>query len=180
MSRIVIVLKDQEGNPSGAMSLDRKDVLECAYNLIQHALVMTLSSHQSLGETTMEAFQNIKIESETIEGKKQLVKKQMPSFTYAPAYNDQARNNNFNVTDEEDMKRVWQWLHEDAPYALPIEDFFKMRADMIEKMQAARKEAEDRAKAEAGGDASLNSPDLAPAGAKLVNLHGEALTPDNV
>lgn len=139
-NRITFLLKDEQGNGHSMVSLPREAVLEAVYNIVEGRLLLVLTSFKGVGTTDVEPVRNVSVNSQG--GRP--VKKQLDGYTTRELYSYSVSNNQATIEDQGDIKRIWEWLGHDQE--CPAEDLFKMRQDMLDRIQKEKEEREKAAK----------------------------------
>lgn len=179
--RITIIIADPTGTPHTVFSIGRNDILHCQYNCIKGHLQIHLRSSMVKGVTEVEPVQNVKVESKPDhEGKMQKQKIPTGAFTTRELFYMEGENDRFQVSRDEDVIRIWDWINEgNSEEEVTGVQLIQMKKDILDQMELARKAAEERQKQTeenaVTADDIMNKNTPASEPGKLVSLDGKPL-----
>jgi len=171
--RLSLRLQDEKGSDYGIISLADTDFHDVSYNGLQHQVMITLRTAYVRGATTVEPIQNAKVENKKIQP--------LPGYTFREMYKMEGYNHVVTITNEEEMRKVWEFVGEDWSELMGLRNTIKAgleeaKADAIRRAEEAEKEGKTH-----NGlteDEALNGG--SDGEARIIGLRGEKLSTENV
>jgi hypothetical protein len=145
--RITVVIRDQLGSPYAIVGLSKSSIVECTYVTTTGILQLVLSSTKAQGVDEIKSYEITKPTKQN----GRIIDQPTGSFKQDKFYFYQMEHNLLNISDEDDIRRIWTWMDMD----ISVEKLFEYRKEQqetLEKFKQQKLKEEDDKKLAADAD----------------------------